>query len=287
MDHPFLKLKPEYSQLLSMMVVRPECRERVNNVTTQILGFRSRFEEITKANAVPVVFIGPSFYREADLNFKLNPAQGWPLTSRSKIIPHNGPFPDWKTAAIAAYHLNGLDQIGAGNWTWELICFYAEMFNGFGYRDFHHMHSPYLWGGTNIQTVGKYTNDGQFDAEHWDSQLGVIPLAKRMAEIMPELAITGAIPAPVSSGLAVSENPMHNVSWLQTSLHELGFELAVDGSYGRETKQAVRTFQTEYGLRVDGYAGPETLGAVDRALFAFKHDEPRPALLPPPNEKVG
>lgn len=43
-----------------------------------------------------------------------------------------------------------------------------------------------------------------------------------------------------------------------------GKELAIDGSYGPATKHAVKTFQKDNGLSVDGYAGPKTL----RVLFA-------------------
>jgi lysozyme family protein len=271
MKHPFEILKAEYSQLLSAMTPRPECRERINSVAAQILGHRDRFEEVSKINGVPVIFMGPSFYREAGLDFALNPAQGWPLRTRSKIIPYNGPFPDWKSAALEAYRLNGLDRVGAGKWTWELICFYGELFNGFGYRDYHHMHSPYLWGGTNIQTIGKYTEDGKFDESEMDKQLGIIPIAKRMAELVPALALPIAIPAPMPTGLATSADPKHNVTWLQSSLRELGYDLIVDGSYGARTRAAVHDFEVSFGLHVDGgYAGPEVIGAVEKALRGLK-----------------
>lgn len=288
MEHPFNKLRAEYSQLLSLMVIRPECVERVNRTATQILGYRSRFEEVSRINGVPAIFIGATFYREASLDFSRNPAQGWPLKSRSKDIPHNGPFPDWKSAALAAYRLNGLDLIGPLNWSWELMCFYGEAFNGFGYRDVHKMHSPYLWGGTNIQAIGKYTEDRSFDPTKWDVQIGIIPLMRRLAEIMPELQIVTPIPVPSTSGLAVSQNAAHNVTWLQTALRDLGFDVRVDGSYGRQTKHAVRLFQTEYNIRVDGYAGPETLGALEQALRELRKEEPlslpapAPALLEAP-----
>lgn len=290
MAHPFDALKSEYSYLLSMMTVRQECVERVNTVAVKILGFRTRFEEITKQNGVPVIFMGPSFYREANLDFTKNPAQGWPLSSRSRIIPHNGPFRDWASAAIAAYHLNGLDKIGAENWTWELICFYAELFNGFGYRDYHHMHSPYLWGGTNIQTIGKYTSDGKFDPDHMDEQMGVIPVAKMVAKLAPELDMTLApIAAPMPSGIAVSDKPTHDVTWVQTVLHDLGFNIAVDGSYGQETRSAVSMFQTEYGVHdLPGYAMGPTLSALEQAYSEFKaSDKPAVPALPAPQNPPG
>lgn len=285
MAHPFDALRPEYSYLLSRMTIRPECVERVNATAVKILSYRTRFEEVSRANGVPLVFMGPSFYREADLNFTKNPAQGWPLSSRSKIIPHNGPFPDWKSAAIAAYHLNGLDKIGAGNWTWELICFYGELFNGFGYRDFHHMHSPYLWGGTNIQTVGKYVEDGKFDPLHMDEQLGIMPIAKQIAHIAPDLELAPQpIAKPIPSGIAESDDPQHGVVWVQTVLHDLGFSVSVDGSYGGETRHAVSLFQSEYGVKdLAGYAMGPTLFALEKAYAEFRSTPAdKPSALPAP-----
>ncbi len=51
------------------------------------------------------------------------------------------------------------------------------------------------------------------------------------------------------------------VSRLQTLLKEQGFYSgAVDGVYGSATEAAVKKYQKRYGLKVDGMAGPETLG---------------------------
>jgi len=269
MDHPFTKLKPEYTALLAAMVVRPDHVHLVDEVAKKLLASKARYLEVTAVDGVPAIYIGPSFEREADNDFTKNPAQGWPLHSRSQIIPHNGPFPDWKSAAIAAYNLNGLDKVGAGNWTWELICYYGELFNGFGYRDYHHMHSPYLWGGTNIQTVGKYTSDGKFDASHMDTQLGIIPLARRMVELDPSLVLTEEpfVPAPpIPSGIAAE--PGFDTKDVQTALNTLGFlpPLVVDGSYGAKTRLMVQKFQHDYGLEADGLVGPLTTAALKKAL---------------------
>lgn len=270
MQHPLSLLKPEYSQLLAAMAVRPECRHEVDTTAQRLLGFKSRYEEVSAVDGVPVVFIAPSFEREASSNFNLNPAQGWPLHSVSKWIPHNGPFPDWKSAALAAYHLNGLDKVGRDNWTWELICFYGETFNGWGYRDYHRMHSPYLWGGTNIQTVGKYTSDGEFDPHTMDTQLGIVPIARRMVELDPGLALA-AVPyvaaPPIVSGIAAE--PEHDALWVQNSLNALGFAppLKASGNYDRSTKLAVERFQDSYGLAdVDGLVGEKTTAALVAAL---------------------
>lgn len=271
MQHPFTTLKPEYAQLLQMMKVRPERQALVDSTAKRLCGLMDRYTPVTKAIGVPEIFIATSFEREASSNFKLNPAQGWPLNSTSKWIPHNGPFRTWQDAAIAAYKLNGLDKVGAGNWTWELICFYGEMFNGFGYRDYHRMHTPYLWAWTNIQAIGKYDSDGHFDPGHWDEQMGTIPVARRMVELMPELAVGGTIsptdiPAPRPSGIAEGVG----TEFVQHALNELGFEPALveDGNYGKKTMRAVEQFQRSYGLTVDGLAGPETIGALKQAVSA-------------------
>ncbi|WP_051350724.1 N-acetylmuramoyl-L-alanine amidase [Caloramator sp. ALD01] len=54
------------------------------------------------------------------------------------------------------------------------------------------------------------------------------------------------------------------VKQLQTRLNELGYNLAVDGSFGPATDRAVRDFQKKKGLVVDGYVGP----ATRKALFS-------------------
>jgi lysozyme family protein len=273
MQHPFNALKSEYSHLLAAMAVREECVHRVDEVAVKLLGYKSRYQPVSDENGVPVILIAALFEREASSNFSKNPAQGWPLSSCSKIIPHNGPFANWKSAALAAYHLNHLDQVGQANWTWELMCFYGEMFNGFGYRDYHHMHSPYLWGGTNIQQPGKYVSDKEFDPKEIDPQLGIVPVMRRMVELDSSLALAKVpyVPAPpIASGLA-TDDPATDTKWVQASLNTLGFwpELPVDGSYGFWTKFTVERFQNDYGLNVDGFAGPATITALKAALDAL------------------
>jgi lysozyme family protein len=278
MKHPFEILKPEYAQLLSIMTVRPEKKEIVDHIAVKLLSLKTRWEPISAINGVPIVLMATSFEREAASNFAKNPAQGWSWRTQSSIIPHNGPFPTWQAAALEAYHLNGLDKVGRDNWTWELVCFYGEMFNGFGYRDFHARHTPYLWAMTNIQTRGKYIEDGKFDESHFDEQIGIIPVARRMVEIDPTVALPAvAIPTPAHSGLADPATTGVDTKWVQDALNKLGWqpELKVDGSYGDKTKKAVEHFQRSFGLKVD-FAGPETVHALQYAIAAVetaKHDD--------------
>jgi len=56
-----------------------------------------------------------------------------------------------------------------------------------------------------------------------------------------------------------------NVRELQTRLLALGYNLGkagVDGDFGPATRRAVRRFQKDYGLYVDGVAGDQTIAAI-------------------------
>lgn len=58
-------------------------------------------------------------------------------------------------------------------------------------------------------------------------------------------------------------NRGESVTELQTQLNELGYELDVDGVFGRETEAAVRHLQSSFDLGVDGVVGPKTRSTVD------------------------
>lgn len=49
-----------------------------------------------------------------------------------------------------------------------------------------------------------------------------------------------------------------DVRTLQLLLNEAGYKVDVDGNYGRGTQKAVRDFQRQEGIGVDGTVGPQT-----------------------------
>ena len=58
----------------------------------------------------------------------------------------------------------------------------------------------------------------------------------------------------------------NNVRDLQIALSAAGYHLAADGRFGAATEAAVRRFQQDHGLLVDGIAGPQTQAALHRVL---------------------
>ncbi|MBX9884425.1 MAG: TIGR02594 family protein [Novosphingobium sp.] len=67
---------------------------------------------------------------------------------------------------------------------------------------------------------------------------------------------------------------------IQTALVKAGYRPGpIDGEWGRQTAAAVRAFQKDKGLEIDGIAGPKTLAAL-AALSAPAGEVPAPSLPP-------
>ncbi len=71
---------------------------------------------------------------------------------------------------------------------------------------------------------------------------------------MTEAALSGPTIYPWDRGAAVAE--------LQELLNAHGFKLRVDGDFGYITEAAVKEFQRQQGLRIDGVVGAKTQAAL-------------------------
>jgi lysozyme family protein len=106
---------------------------------------------------------------------------------RTVNVPaHRPPNPkcSWEGGAVDCYgHERFIDL---KDWCPELVAWVLESMNGFGYREYHHIRSPYLWGGTCVQQIGKYDRDRHFNKHKWDSQIGGMALLAALMKTYPE-----------------------------------------------------------------------------------------------------
>ena len=72
---------------------------------------------------------------------------------------------------------------------------------------------------------------------------------------------------PMRTVLSTSSSQSNYVRWLQQCLNWLGYNCGtVDGWFGNNTRNAVRSFQRDHGLGVDGVFGPQTHLSLRYAL---------------------
>ena len=278
MLHPFDKLKPDYAALWASMVVTRKLE--VERDAAKLVGYRDRYAAVSTETKVPIIVLAVLHNRESNARFDTYLGNGQLLSKVTTITPKGrGPFPTWEAGATDIIRHLGIDKVAdqPGAWSIEQALYQEELWNGFGYRS-HGVNTPYLWAGTNQYgppsgAPGKFVQDGKFDERAIDRQLGTAGLMKAMAALAPDLALPGmdvptapksktVTPAPVGVG-----GVQHDAAWLQRALNKLGADLDVDGSYGKWTAEAVRDFQDQHDLDVDGIAGPETFTAIDAALM--------------------
>ena len=112
------------------------------------------------------------------------------------------------------------------------------------------------------------TDDAADDASKKSDDKGADPKAqeKPIAGNLKKFAKSG------KGGLANDKDEVEAIKELQQYLTDMGFDPnGVDGKYGNGTVNAVKEFQKYFGAKVDGDAGPETIGQIVKLRsFSFK-----------------
>ncbi|WP_422116913.1 C40 family peptidase [Brachybacterium sp. UNK5269] len=92
------------------------------------------------------------------------------------------------------------------------------------------------------------------------------------APAAPVVSAPAAPTAPTVTAPAAVLDSSQKLRWgsrggavedLQSALNDHGANLAEDGVFGKRTHAAVKSYQSDQGLRVDGVVGPETRGALN------------------------
>lgn len=145
-------------------------------VVDRILAAKNRYEKIQAQTGVHWVFTACSHYRESNLNFSRQLAQGDPLNRVSVNVPRGrGPFSSFEEGAYDALVRCAPYAARNKDWSMPWMLTLLEMYNGLGYYR-KGIPSPYVWAGTDQYKKGKYVRDGVFDPEVVDKQLGVAGL---------------------------------------------------------------------------------------------------------------
>ena len=259
----FEDLKTENADLWQRMEVRPDKVGAVDKIANRLIGFKSRYQNISQATGVPWFVIAAIHDRESDANFETYLGNGEPLNRATRLVPKGrGPFPSWEAGAIDALGVDKLDQVS--DWSPERASYEIEKFNGFGYRN-KQVKSPYLWSFSNIYQSGKYVADGVFNPSVVDRQCGTMPIIKQIMALDPTASFQASgISTPVSgtSALAIGSRG-DRVTQLQNALNQRGYAVGdVDGIYGSMTRDAVMAFQRDAKLAATGVADETTLQAL-------------------------
>lgn len=102
----------------------------------------------------------------------------------------------------------------------------------------HHVH---------ISVVAGHTGD---TGEEWDLDIKIPP------------AVADAPPMPPKDPILVKGNKGKDVERLQKLLNRAGAKLEPDSDFGDKTERAVKAFQRNHKLTVDGKVGPQTWEAL-------------------------
>ena len=174
---------PIYAKYWDRMTILPERQNEVRDAVVRILGGKSRYLAVNHATSVPWDMTGALHMRESSCNFSRQLGQGDPLGAVSVHEPKGmGPYLTFEESAFDIFARKGYNKIL--DWRLEKKLYYSENWNGCGYWLYRgNMPSPFLWGATNIQKIGKYVADNKWDPNVWDTQIGVAPVLKLMLEM--------------------------------------------------------------------------------------------------------
>ena len=153
----------------------------------------------------------------------------------------------------------------------------------------------FIWNGKKFSHVGLYVGDGTVIEAmgtiagvtttkvtmtkwtHWGELSGVDYNAgnEQLTMNNEQLSETRPVVRKGSKGTAVTE--------LQTMLLKLGYDLGpcgVDGDFGKSTDAAVRSFQSDHRLTVDGVVGKNTWSELEKTVAKLKTGQESPDVIP-------
>ena len=186
----YAELWPRYAGYWDKMVIKPDRVSEFTRDAEAAISHKVVYQQLERMTGVPWPMLAVIHRRESDANFSTYLGNGQALSRVTTIVPKGrGPF-----IGVNAFIDGGIDAIkqegwgSISDWRLEKELYYTLLFNGVGSEPFRP--SSYIWGGTNVQVIGKWVRDHVFDPHVWDPQPGCAPLLKAISELDPTVTFT-------------------------------------------------------------------------------------------------
>lgn len=189
----YSQLKSSYTLLLtSKYSIKDDFKFLLATTKRRITENSLLYSIISREINLPWYILAVIHYRECGLDFGKHIHNGDSLSSRTQNVPSGRPVEpprpqpyvksdnvcysffhscqDWaklKDPQLAIPRMHG--------WSNESVLWFLEANNGFGYR-YRDINSPYLWSGTSLYDTGYFVEDGVYNPEARNLQLGCVPL---------------------------------------------------------------------------------------------------------------
>lgn len=173
---------------------RLECENNLSSnqksdLTNFIINYKKNldiYNQVAIAADIPEILVAAIHWREASGDFTTYLHNGDPLGKPTSHIPKGLFFTEWIPAAVDALDRETLAKKASGISYEETnindMLIYAEYFNGLGYKK-RKLPSPYILAGTTCYIKGKFDNDGDFNSNDVDRQLGILSMLRAIIEI--------------------------------------------------------------------------------------------------------
>jgi lysozyme family protein len=188
-----------YNKLWKAAQLKASEANQAELFANKIIAAEARYKAVQARTGVPWFFIGALHMRESSNSFAGVLHNGDRIIGTGgltvRVPAGRGPFSTWEDSAVDALKLKDMQRVQV--WSAARMLYQAEVFNGLGYT-YKGINSPYVWGGTNHEQLGKYVSDGNFSPTAEDTQLGVAAVLIRLAQKRPD--INAVLYPPASAG---------------------------------------------------------------------------------------